>query len=42
MSGAHLENFIPFRSHGKELQVRTADELKLLVIGSDEVREVIA
>jgi hypothetical protein len=42
MSNKHGENFIPFYTRGKPVQVRTTEEMKRLILGSDEVREVLA
>lgn len=42
MSNKHGENFIPFYTRGKPVQVRTPDEIKSLIINSDDVRDVIA
>jgi hypothetical protein len=42
MSNNHGENFIPFYTRGKPVQVRTTEEMKRLILGSDEVREVLA
>jgi hypothetical protein len=42
MSNKHGENFIPFYTRGKPVQVRTSEELKRLILNADDVREVIA
>ena len=42
MSNKHGENFIPFYTRGKPVQVRSTDDMKRLILNSDDVREVIA
>ncbi len=42
MSNKHGENFIPFDTRGKPVQVRSPDDMKRLILNSDDVREVIA
>ena len=41
MASKHLENFIPYLALGKEVKVRTIEELKNIVLNSDDVRDVI-
>lgn len=36
------ENFLPFSSLGKPIKVRSSEEMKRLILGGDEVKEVIA
>lgn len=36
------ENFLPWLSRGKELKIRTPDEMKLSILSAPEVKEVIA
>jgi hypothetical protein len=42
MSNLSGENFLPFSSMGKQIKVRPSEELKQLILGSDEVKEVVA
>jgi hypothetical protein len=42
MSNKHGENFIPYYTRGKPVQVRSIDELKRLILNSDDVRDVVA
>ena len=42
MSNQHGENYVPFLSRGKELKVRTPDEIKNLILANNEVKEVMA
>lgn len=36
------ENFLPFYKMGKQVQVRTLDEMRRLILSADEVKDVIA
>lgn len=42
MSAQHGENYIPWLSRGKPLKVRSSEEIKNLILGTHEVKEVIA
>lgn len=43
MSNTHGENFMPWLyKRGKEVQTRTPEDIRRLVLGAEEVREVIA
>jgi hypothetical protein len=42
MGNTHGENLIPFYSMGKPVKVRTIEELKNLILSSEDVRDVIA
>ena len=37
-----VENFVPWSNVGKPLNVRTPDELKVLILGTDEVKDIMA
>ncbi len=36
------ENFLPWLSRGKELKVRSPEEMKISILNAPEVKEVIA
>jgi hypothetical protein len=38
----HGENLLPWLSRGQPLKVRTTDEMKQMILGNHEVKEVIA
>jgi hypothetical protein len=42
MANAPGERFLPFVMQGKVVQTRTAEEMRKLILGSDEVKDVIA
>lgn len=42
MTNQHGENYIPWLSRGKPLKTRTAEEIKSLILGTNEVKEVVA
>lgn len=42
MSANLGENLIPFYSRGKPVVVRTPEEMKTLILNSDDVRDAIA
>jgi hypothetical protein len=42
MGSMHGENYLPWYSRGKELKVRSMEEMKSLILTSDEVKTAIA
>lgn len=42
MSNQHGENYVPWMSRGKELKVRTTEEIKNMILANHEVKEVMA
>lgn len=42
MGSKHGENYLPWYSRGKELKVRSIDEMKSIILGSDDVKLAIA
>jgi hypothetical protein len=42
MSNRHGEGYVPFYTRGKSLQVRTVEELKRLILDTDDVKNAIA